>query len=117
MKKKVKFLLLALMAILLICSCSLLFKNNSKQDIDKVLKGDAYSYLSPKAKEYIKEIYEKTGNILLTEKNKKENTPYLNPQYIDYLELDEEEKKKEGNIPVATIVDYMLDKNNDATNG
>lgn len=115
MKKKVKFLLLALMAILLICSCSLLFKNNSKQDIDKVLKGDAYSYLSPKAKEYIKEIYEKTGNILLTEKNKKENTPYLNPQYIDYLELDEEEKKKEGNIPVATIVDYMLDKNNDAT--
>ena len=46
------------------------------------------------AKNYLKTYYEKTGEILLTEKDKRDNTPYLNPQYVEYLTLSEEEKSK-----------------------
>ena len=59
-----------------------------------VLKSDAYLYLSNEVKEYIEDVYEKTGEIVLTENNKQDNKPYLNPQYIEYLNLSEEEKSQ-----------------------
>ena len=52
------------------------FKNNNldkNEYIQKVLKGDAYSYLPEEAKDYIEKVYEETGNVLFTEKNKIEN--------------------------------------------
>ena len=63
--------------------------NKEDQYINRVLKTDAYSYLSPKAQKYIAEVYKDTGELLLTEQNKEDNTPYLNPQYIEYLELSD----------------------------
>lgn len=65
------------------------FKSSSK--IEKILKTESYSYLSPAAKNYVKEVYENTGELILTEKNKKKNEPYLNPKYALYLSLSEEE--------------------------
>lgn len=59
------------------------------------------------AKNYLKTYYEKTGEILLTEKNKRDNTPYLNPQYVEYLTLSEEEKSKLDLIPNAYSIDYV----------
>ena len=66
------------------------FKSSSK--IEKILKTESYSYLSPAAKNYVKEVYENTGELILTEKNKKKNEPYLNPKYALYLSLSEEEQ-------------------------
>ena len=78
----------------------------SKKDIDYIINKEEYSYLPLEAKNYIREVYEETGNIILTEKNKEENKPYLNPRYIEYLMLPDEEKAKEGDIPVSIIIDY-----------
>ena len=78
----------------------------SKPKIDRVLMSSSYSYLPVEAQNYIKEVYEETGEIILTEKNKEENTPYLNPLYISFLSLSEEEQMAEGNIPSPMIIDY-----------
>jgi uncharacterized repeat protein (TIGR02543 family) len=85
--------------------CFLGFRKKDK--IDVILQSDAYSYLPMEAKEYIKSNYEETGNVALTEKNKKEGMPYLNPLYIDYLTLSDEEKNNLEIIPSATVVDYI----------
>ena len=37
-------------------------------DIEKVLEKEEYSYLPKDAKEYVKEAYEATGKVILTEK-------------------------------------------------
>ena len=74
--------------------------------INNVLSQKSYSYLPDKAKEYIKEIYEETGKVILTEKNKKENKLYLNPQYVEYLTYSEEEKDELGEIPISMVIDY-----------
>ena len=58
----------------------------------------SYSYLPEEAKEYIKEKYEETGEVILTEKNKEKNKLYLNPQYVKYLTYSEEEKDKFGRV-------------------
>ena len=84
------------------------FNTSSKESISKVLKTDAYSYLSSEAKEYVKQVYEETGNIILTEKNQEENTPYLNPKYVAYLSASEEEKKEYDNVPVPYILPYQI---------
>ena len=104
MKKNVILLLILISIIMVGDGLSL---NKEDQYINKVLKTDAYSYLSPKAQKYIAEVYKDTGELLLTEQNKEDNTPYLNPQYIEYLELSDKEKKDVEYIPDSIIVDYI----------
>ena len=58
------------------------FSYSSKEVISNILKTDAYSYLSSEAKNYIEDVYVKTGNIVLTEKNQEANKPFLNPKYV-----------------------------------
>ena len=82
-----------------------------KTDIDKVLKTISYSYLPKEAKNYIKKVYEESGEIILTEKNKKENLPYLNPKYVVYLSLSDEEKKEVYDIPESYTIDYVYEGN------
>lgn len=104
------------------------YKNNNidkKEYISKVLKTDAYSYLPEEAKEYIEKVYEETGNVLFTEKNKIENVPYLNPKYVEYLsymnnstnekDIDKEEIKYDI-IPNETIIDYIYTNNTTLNN-
>jgi oligoendopeptidase F len=73
--------------------CTFVIINTFKKTkIDKVLETSSYSYLPKEAKNFIKEVYEETGEVILTEKNKKSNAPYLNSQYVSYLALSDEEK-------------------------
>ena len=81
--------------------------------IDRVLESEAYSYLPKNAKNYIKKYYEDTNQVLLTEKNKKENTPYLNPRYIDYLALDTKKQQETGDIPDVFTIDYVAEESTD----
>lgn len=102
--KKVVFLLMVVLFVVI--TLGQISNYLAKTKIDRVLKSSSYAYLSKEAKNYIKEVYEKTGNVVLTEKNKKENVPYLNPGFIQYLEMTDEEKKLEGVIPYSMITDY-----------
>lgn len=87
---------------------------NDKQKIIKIFSTPEYSYLTKKARNYITETYYNTGEVLLTEKNKVSNQPYLNPAYVSYLELSVDEQSKIAVIPDATIVDYVaIDTLND----
>ena len=94
--------------ILVLASISI-FSNRTQvnTEIAKVLKSDSYSYLPEEAKDYIKDVYDETGEIVLTEKNKKENTPYLNPKYVSYLTLNSAEKANVDVIPETVITDYV----------
>ena len=107
--KKRKITIVFFSIILLILSIvyigTMIFKK-STQNIEVILNGQYYSYLPLEAKEYIKDIYEETGKVILSEKNKIVNKPYLNPDYIEYLSLTDEQKKKEGVVPSPTIIDY-----------
>lgn len=101
--------------IFLIVSCVLVivglfgfFNFNKTSKIERVLKTEYYAYLPKEAQNYIKEIYEETGEVILTEKNKKSNELYLNPQYVEYLTYSEEEKEQIGDIPVSMIIDYSI---------
>lgn len=81
--------------------------NKNKDDvIENIIKTEKYSYLSNEAIDYIKDVYKETKTIVLTEKNKKSNEPYLNPEYISYLSLSSEEKKEIEVIPQTYIVEY-----------
>lgn len=107
MKKVYKLCTIILLTILMITGSAFTKNNNlEKINIDEILSKKYYTYLPQEAQEYVKETYEKTGDLILTEKNKKENSPYLNPEYIDYLTLSEEEKKEIDSIPESIIVDY-----------
>ena len=74
--------------------------SNKELTIDEILETKAYSYLSPRVKEYIKEYYEETGKVLLTKEFAKEGETYLNPSYIEYL--DNDNKEGYGVIPSVT---------------
>jgi len=78
-------------------------KNN---DINYILKSESYFYLPAEAQNYIKKVYEETNEVILTEKNKVAKQPYLNPAYVDYLALTEEEQREYDVIPDELIVDY-----------
>ena len=80
--------------------------NKTVDSIDLKLKTQEYSYLPVEAKNYIKKVYEESSEIILTEKNKKSNLPYLNPEYISYLQMSDSEKEKLQVIPTATVLDY-----------
>ena len=107
MKKYVRCLIILIIPViifLLVNSNSKNAKNDSK--IEKILRSEYYSYLPQEAQEYVRDVYEQTGNIVLTENNKKVNTPYLNPQYVEYLTLDDYEKEKVEVIPDILRLDY-----------
>ena len=94
---------------------SFLFFNKDKSHISYVLAKSDYAYLPKEAQEYIKDIYNTTGEVVLTEKNKKENQPYLNPEYAEYLHLKEKDKTKVSLIPDPYIIDYSTNESfNDA---
>lgn len=104
-KKILIVFLILLFTILSFSISSLLDLKRSSKNIDEILKTESYNYLPKEAKRYIKKYYEETGIILLTEKNKEENEPYLNPEYIKYLE-NGEEPSEYGYIPESVSVDY-----------
>lgn len=87
---------------------NLFFSKEAK--INRILKTSEYSYLPYEAKNYIKNTYMKTGDILLTEKNKEKNKPYLNPKYIEYLLTDKENLERDELIPSSIVVDYEYKK-------
>ena len=70
----------------------------------------AYSYLPESAKILI-ENEAKKGNRVLTEKNKEPNKVYLNPRYVEYLNLSEEERDNFEVIPQTYTYDYVSIKN------
>lgn len=107
MKKKMFGFCFGLFFIFLI-----LFISYKEKNIDEILSSSSYSYLPLEAKNYIKSVYEETGTLILTEKNKKENEPYLNPAYAEYLSYDDEEKSSFGSIPISLITDYYETESN-----
>ena len=120
MKKNFKIIItLILISVVTIVSGYLFYRNmntmNKATYIDSILTQEAYSYLPNEAKEYIKKVYNSTDSIILTEKNKKENVPYLNPSYVNYLSLSDKEKKKQEIIPETYVIDYIY-KGTDETN-
>lgn len=104
MKKRTKLFLSVVLVITIVFSGVFLFKNNSKQSISTILSNQSYAYLPAEAKEYIKKVYEETGEVILTEKNKEDNEPYLNPDYVEYLKTGE--SSEYGHIPEKYIVDH-----------
>jgi len=97
-RKKILFLLVLIIGVI----GSILFFTNQKREltIDEILKTDDYNYLSGNVKDFIKEHYEETGELYLTEKNFKDNEAYLNPSYIEYL--DSNDKDSYNLIPSVT---------------
>lgn len=112
--KKSKKLFLLLIVVFIVLSAIVIngryLKKSKIDNIDKVLQSESYKYLSAPAQNYIKEVYEETGEILLTEKNKVENEYYLNPEYVNYLDLPEEEKQNVEIIPSQQVMDYVMPK-------
>ena len=109
--KKIKKTIFLIIPILLLLSLITINIFNSKEyKINKVLKNEYYSYLPKEAKELVKEVYNNTGEVVLTEKNKEENVPYLNPSYVNYLSLSKEEKKEVDLIPEQYSIDYDYTK-------
>ena len=89
------------------------YNTEQKIDINEVLSSESYSGLSIKVKKYIEDVYNNTGEVMLLEENKKYNEPYLNPDYIDYLEGNY--ASDSGYIPSETLVDYEYPKIVDGT--
>lgn len=105
MLKKKNVFILALLLISMFF-CGVYIKNLQNSKIEDVLKNKEYSYLPAKAKEYLKNVYEDTDEIVLTEKNKVNGEPYLNPGFVEYLELDDDEKNAVEIIPDSLVIDY-----------
>ena len=102
---------LGLVLFLCISILVVIIKNTHSVRIDTILKTSDYSYLSDVAKEYIVHVYEDTGEVLLTERNKEQNVPYLNPEYVEYLNYINGDNVNEefsyDVIPSETILDYV----------
>ena len=107
MKKKRIVLIMGVIGF--IVGGSFLFANRDKVYINYVLAKSDYAYLPKEAQEYIRDVYNTTGEVMLTEKNKKEKMPYLNPIYVDYLTYNEEKKEEIDVIPDTTVIDYVGD--------
>ena len=105
--KRVKYIL---PIIILLIAVFIGYKELSQSKIDKILKTKEYSYLPKEAKNYIRNIYEKNGVIIHTEKNKEENQPYLSPKYIQYISMSDKEKEKVEVIPDVYAVDFVDSK-------
>ena len=109
MNKKKLLLILPIMFIIIIGS---FFVFNRKKEIviSDVLKQEEYNYLPDEAKEYVKDVYEETKEVVRTVKNKKKNKSYLNPDYVKYLKLSASEKNNVDLIPDAYVLDYEISK-------
>ena len=105
MLKNKKIIILIILAVAFLISPNFI-KENKVTKIDKVLNNEYYSYLPVEAKSFVREVYDKTGEIVLTEKNKKRDKPYLNPKYVTYLSMSDEEKEKVDLIPNTYITDF-----------
>lgn len=116
LKKKNKYFLIVVAFVLVIGGLFGFISLNKTNKIERVLKTEYYAYLPKAAQDYIKEVYEETGEVLLTEKNKKENTLYLNPNYVTYLQLSDEEKENVSVLPNPYTVDYTFSSANDSAN-
>jgi len=103
---KNKMVILIIFLFVVIGSITIMIKSTFSKDIEEVLKTKSYSYLPKTAQNYVKEMYEQTGEIILTEKNKEKDKPYLNPKYVEYLELSLEEKEKVSLIPNVVVMEY-----------
>lgn len=118
MKFSSKKIFAVIFVVMLVVTCGYFWQSNNKNSkdyINKILAKSDYSYLSANTKEYIKRVYEKTGEIILTEKNKKDNTPYLNPDYDNYLSLTDTEKEKVDLVPDIYVIDYSAIDSTDST--
>lgn len=104
LKKNIKKLILVVVLVLFVSLGIFGIKYLKDTKIDRVLKTESYSYLPVEAQNYIKEIYEETGEIILTEKNKVEEAPYLNPDYVKFLETGE--ASEYGYIPEPFRTDH-----------
>ena len=104
LKKKIPFIFLFLCVICLLFGS--IFRSFSSP-LKRALKDSSYSYLPSEAIEYIEKVYYETGNLILTEKNKVENTPYLNPAYVDYLVMDSSKKEQIEEVPLPLTIDYV----------
>ena len=106
MKKKI--LLLSIIPIIIISiTLSIFLFNRKEYKIKRVLNNEYYSYLPEEAKEVVKEVYDKTGEVISTEKNKEVDKPYLNPQYVAYLQLSDEEKKEVEVVPELYTMEHV----------
>ena len=112
MKKKILSIVLLISAVV---TGVLLYINNSKSEIEKILSKEAYAYLPAEAKEYIKKVYEETGRLIHTEKNKEAEEPYLNPDYVLYLKNGK--ASEYGHIPEPYITDHSYKNNFTAKHG
>ena len=104
MKKNVRKLILVGVLVLIMTLGVFGIKYLKDTKIDRVLKTESYSYLPVEAQNYVKEVYEKTGEIVLTEKNKVDDVPYLNPAYVEYLKAGK--ASEYGYIPEEFRVDH-----------
>ena len=87
-KKRLIIILLIFFLVIVGVSINILNMPEEEFDIEKVLETKEYAYLSDNAKDYIRNYYNETGEVLLTEKNKEEGKGYLNPDYVSYLDGD-----------------------------
>jgi len=106
--KKNKIIILVIFLLVVVGSITIVAKHTFSKDtkINYVLKTESYLYLPKAAQNYVKSVFEETGEVVLTEKNKEVNKPYLNPLYVEYLNMSDEEKKTMGEIPIPLVVDY-----------
>lgn len=107
MKKKVILFTIFLLVVGAFLSFKTFNNFKNKSEIEKILSSKDYSYLPFEAKKFVTNYYDETGIILLTEKNKVDNVPYLNPEYVKYLELSPEDQGNTSIIPDITIVDFI----------
>ena len=73
-------------------------------EIEIILKSDDYNYLPDSAKDFIRENYEENQFIIPTEKNRQAGNLYLNPDFVKYLEMSDEEKQELDVIPMAYLI-------------
>lgn len=131
MNKRSNKIALTVISIVLVITIGIIvfLKTNNKEkiikgvNIDNILKSESYDYLPIQAKSYIKQVYNETGKVILTEKNKKENEAYLNPAYVNYLANNEtntsidsqgdnaeNEKVSFGYVPSPMTIDFDYSK-------
>lgn len=102
LKKKV--ILFSSIFLCILVLIGVVINSNKETTISSILKTEYYSYLPIEAKEYITQVYETTGEVILTEENKEANKPYLNPDYVKYLESGE--ASEYGYIPEVFIIEH-----------
>lgn len=88
----------------------LIFSKSKNNDLNVLLNNESYSYLPKEAINYIRQVYQNTGQLVLTEKNKKKGLPYLNPNFINYLTLSSDERTKIDVIPDTYVTEYFTNE-------